>query len=492
MTSLTAAWQRVTGTVRGDEAARRRDLYLLVAVVAGSILFSVIILAGQGRLAISLAVGTILFGMAILRPPLAIIGTFVLVSVVGDLRRLLISMFGWTSEDPILLVGPFMVAFLFAAAFAHRKISFDTPLSRWVVLFLAILAIQVFNPAQGSLALGIAGALFYIVPVLWYFVGRAFLTRAAYRTMLLYVVMPITTVAAVMGIYQSFYGYLPHQVEWFLTAGYVALQVRGTLRPISIFPSSAEFLAYMLCAIAIIGACFFKNRKAFVLLLPLPVLAIFFSGSRGPIVYSLFVVTVLWAVQGRTAATWVPRLVLAAFFGVLGLVMTIQSVGQMDFGGPVQGAVEHQVKGLLNPLDSEQSTAGLHFRMMMDGYKKGFTQPLGSGLGSTTLAAGRFGGSAGHSTEVDLSNVFVSTGAFGGIVYLIIVFLVFRSAVIYWRKSRDFLALAALGILAVTFGTWLIGSHYSVTMLIWLSIGIVDRLHRDYDEAAAAEDPGDA
>ena len=81
--------------------------------------------------------------------------------------------------------------------------------------------------------------------------------------------------------------------------------------------------------------------------------------------------------------------------------------------------------------------------------------------------------------EVDSSDVFVSTGVVGGVIYLVVIILIIRSALRYWTATRCLLALALVGILIVTFLLWLRGGQYAVSALLWLCVGALDRALRD-------------
>jgi hypothetical protein len=96
---------------------------------------------------------------------------------------------------------------------------------------------------------------------------------------------------------------------------------------------------------------------------------------------------------------------------------------------------------------------------------------LGRGPGATNLAASRFGagGSAG-STEIDVSNAFVSLGLTGGLVFAGILMLAFRG-VIRRYLSGETLALAVLGLLVTCLGQWLTGGLYALLPLFWFLLG---------------------
>jgi hypothetical protein len=473
MESMNGSTSRVVSKSRGG-VGWKDNLLALGLFVVGAPLLVFLLIAGQVRLAIALTVGGGLIALATVRIQMALMGVLVYLVFLGDLRRLLIPWAGWSDMDPLLIVGPVFAIALCAYAFASQAAQADTPMARWVLALMGVMALQVFNPRQGGLLVGVAGALFYIVPLLWFWIGRSYATPAFMRTLLFKVIVALAGLAALMGLYHSFYGYLPYQQQWYDIAGYVALGAEGHKAPISFFSSSIEYANFLLVAIVVLWAVVVKEKQ-YVLLFPIALffVSVFLMGSRGPIVKLLVTFAILWAVMGRGVRTWVIRGAVALCIGVAGLAWSLPQLGSVSSDARVQHRVDRQAKGLLGATE-EGSSASNHLGMMLHGYKRGFKNPLGEGLGATTKAAAKFGGS-GASTEVDSSDVFVSTGLVGGVIYLIIVVLIILSTVRYWRRTRGTLPLALMGALAVLFFVWLRGGQYAVSSIVWLLVGALDR-----------------
>ncbi|HZO89116.1 MAG TPA: hypothetical protein VFB38_12335 [Chthonomonadaceae bacterium] len=394
----------------------------------------------------------------------------------GGIRRYLIPVLGWSGNDLLLLVCPAVAGLIFGGKAFARQLPRDTRLARLLPWLLLIMALQIFNPMQGGLEVGAAGALFYIVPLLWYYVGRD-LGTAEFLPKLLRLTVGIAILAALYGLYQNFFGFAPCEETWIQLAGplYGALNVGDTKRVFSFFTSAAEYNAFLSLGIVLLWAYWLRTRS-FAALLPIPLLAaaILYSGIRGPIVFTLFTCALLVAVQGRRAASWLPRCCLALAVGAVGLIWSLQQVEKVNGGGQAQELVAHQTQGLLNPFDSEKSTVGIHTDLIGIGFMEGFTNPLGRGLGATTLAASKYGeGSV--STEVDLSNMFLSLGLAGGLLYAALCGLILTNAFRYWHRARSVVALSLLGVLAASLGQWLNGGHYAACLLIWFCIGALDR-----------------
>jgi len=440
---------------------------------------------GDARLAIAGALVTVLGGLVVISPRVAIVVTFIFLTVLGDFRRALVPLTGWPSEDPLLLVGPAVAILLVGCVVAVQQLRLSTHLSRWILLLMLLMALQVVNPGQGSLFVGMAGALFYVVPLLWFWIGRSYATPQSVAFLLYRVVVPLAVLAALLGVYQAFFGLLPFQQHWADRFGYAALNVGGYIRPISFFTSAAEYAFFVIVALVLLWASWLKrargSRIGGLVLIPLLALALFLISSRGVVVMGLFTAALLWAVQARSPTVWFVRLVLGSALGVAVLVLVLPHLQSVYPTGRVGALVAHQASGFLDPLNPEVSTLREHVSIFLGGFAEGLAHPLGQGLGVTTLATYKYGSTASTvtmestSTEVDLSNVFVSLGVVGGAVYIVIVALALLSALRYWHVSRTLVALAILGMLVVQSGQWLTGSHYALSALTWFCIGALDK-----------------
>ena len=455
---------------------RRLLLVVLAFVVGTTVIFGAVVI-GEVRLAVTAVIFSVLFGLSLIDIRLSILGLFGFLTVLGDLRRILVPLVGWSGSDPILMIGPIFTVLLMAYAITSRRIRTTSTLSRWMLLFTTIMMLQIFNPKQGSLAVGIAGAILVIVPTFWFWLGQAFGSLSLARVLLYRVVVPLSVLAMAMGFVQLAIGYLPYQLAWYKIAGYTALgDSIETLRPISIFPNITEYLVYVSIAVVVLIAALLHDaaglrlKQMAIFLVPIGLTALLLSGSRGPVIMSMFVIILMWAVQGRTVPSWVPRLAIAGILGAAGLVWSLNQVADIGGSARVQANLDRQAALIENG-----ATAAIHADLAWVGIYYGLVkEPLGAGIGSITLAASKFGGS-GFNSEKDITNMFIATGAAGGIVYLIIVGMVAVTAVRYWLRTRSLIALAIFGYLAITGMTWLHPGHYVTTPLTWLVIGLLDR-----------------
>ncbi len=385
----------------------------------------------------------------------------------GGIRRWLIPAFGWAPMDPLILVQAAVIGLYAIGLVAGRRLPTDTRLVRCLYCLLGIMALEIFNPLQGGITVGLAGILFVMVPALWYFAGRQMGTPQIVLN-LICAALILSFLGAVYGMYQLWFGYIPSEQTW------ININKILDLRVFSFFTLMAEYGVFVAIGIAILWAAFLKGNRAAFLPIPFLAAALFFIGERSVVVDALFTCAVLWAVQGRSLRAWLPRVLLALALGMGGLVWSLHQAQQVDFGGNAQAAVEHQTSGLLDP---GHSTAASHVSMISGGILEGFRSPLGHGLGATTLAAGKFG-TGSITTESDWGDSFVSLGLPGGLLYTFMIGLIFTTAVRQWNQTRSFVALAILGILLAGFRCWLNGNFYATSMLMWFLIGAQDRAAR--------------
>lgn len=456
-------------------------LVALGALACGPLVFW----SPQGQRALpALGIATILLMLFWKSPGWAAPALLVYLSGMGGMRRWLIPAFGWSGSDPFLLVGP-LVAFIYVAnRLLSRQLTRDTPLARLLPWLLLMMFLQIFNPLQGGLAVGLAGVLFTMVPILWYYVGRS-VGREDVLTRVIRAVTWIAVVAAGYGLYQTFAGFLPSEIEWakLNEESYGALHVTFTqIRAFSFFTSAQEYAQFLTFGVVIAWAAFLRGNRLALLPIPLLAYAIFLESSRGAVVISLVACAFLWAVQGRSVVAWMPRLALALVLAAAGLAWSLTQVQQQSLDKNTQALVEHQVSGLLNPTEKKSSTAQGHLSSIWQGLLQGFKVPVGRGLGSTTIAA-KFksegtSDAAATGTEVDLSDCFAGLGFAGGFLYLAVVIRILTEAVNHWRAERSFLSLSLLGLLIAHLGHWLHGGSYAAAMLIWFCIGAIDRAQR--------------
>ncbi len=435
-----------------------------------------LLVKGQLRILTALiCLGTLLISWMLNRTiGIAIAFTFLL--ILGDLRRLLdMAAPTYGGLDLLIAVGPVFIVFLTLPLLLRVKLK--DIVSKTVLALIAMMLIEVFNPRQGGIAVGAGGAMFFIVPLCWFWVGRAYATDRMLHLLLYRVVLPIGILDGMLGIAQAYVGFFPWEKAYALAHGSLFVYGEGHLRSFGFSTGPAEFASTLLISGVFVGAAIFAKQRSYVILLAILLVSSVLASSRGLIVRLVFGLAMIWAVRGKGGRNWLPRLVLGL---VLGFGLVIYSASHAGGNSPTvssastaQIATEHVTRGLANPLDERSSTAGFHWQLFVGGIVKGFTYPIGTGIGAVTLAAGKFGQGAANigSSEIDISDVFITTGFVGGFLYLFLLYKVFRLALDYRRDKGGVMSLAYIGLLSAMVGQWLASGQYSTGPVVWFCIG---------------------
>lgn len=467
---------RLISRTAAQRPASARRLWGVAGSVGGGLALVGLAIVGEVRLAFAGVFLSVLVGLACISVHAALLATFGYLTVLGDLRRWILPFAEWSGADPLLVVGPAVAIVLWGVAMTSERTGLDTPLSRWMVLLMGIMALQIFNPLQGGLLVGAAGAMFLLVPLLWYWVGKSFGSEALLRRLFFRLVVPLAGLAALFGLYQVAFGYPPYQLAWYRVAGYTALgPSEEYLRPLSIFANLTEYAEYLGAAILALLAPLLRGRASVgaALLIVLLFGALFLTGTRGPVLFLLVTGAILWALLGRTVRVWLPRLALGLLLGAAGLAYGLSQVAQVEGEGRAQFNLRRQAE--LVPEGEQGGPASAHLNLIRIAGVRTMEQPLGYGLGSVTLAASRFG-PGGFSSEKDITDMFLALGVPGGIVYLIVLAYTTLLALRYWQRTRRTVGLIVIGLLLFSVFGWLQPGQYVMTPLVWFCVGALDRM----------------
>jgi len=125
----------------------------------------------------------------------------------GLLRRAQYLIVDYTTQEPIHLLTPIVT--MMAMVVLIRKERLDifraTPLAGLVSMLALLCFLEIFNPLQGGVAVGLSGALFLLVPLAWFYFGQAASERFIRLALRLIVFLGI--LASLHGLYQMVIGY---------------------------------------------------------------------------------------------------------------------------------------------------------------------------------------------------------------------------------------------------------------------------------------------
>ncbi len=426
---------------------------------------------------------------AIRWPNPAILATLLFLPLLGLARRLLIESTGWPAADPLLLIGPVLALILFTKAYVleSRPLIPDL-LSKLVLAFLALVLIGIVNPLGVGLSVeGGAALMLTAIPLLWFFIGRALPDRVTIAR-LMYATVFLAGAIAIYGLCQTQIGFPSWDLEWVEVGGYTALNVGEELRGWGTLASASEYAGYLGAGIVFSAAALFHRRAWPVVLLPLLTVGILFSSVRTSMVLVILALTVMLGMRSsrpRVALPVIAVVGLAAYLLVAPVLATVSSRTGSDL-------VSHQLEGIGRPFDEDASTLSDHLALIGAGVTQGVRNPLGQGVApsraSRAAESDELSYGAGG-TEFDFSDVFVSLGLPGGLLFLAVAGVAFATIGRKYLRTRDPLLLGALGLAIVTLGYWLNGSHYAVVPLLWLVLGWATRPSEDGPAPTAATRP---
>jgi hypothetical protein len=441
------------------------------ALVAAIVVMSASVPAGA-RVALALTAMWLVAGLGATSPRALLYSLVAWLSVLGLVRHVTSNALGPAHADPYLLVEPLAVAVLVFAAVRQRGLAVSTNLARATFVLALLMVAGALNPAQGSFATGLAGLLFGLIPVCAFWIGRAFCDDRTFGR-ILGLVAGLGLGEALYGLFQTFAGFPSWDAAWIRSAGYSALSVGDATRAFGGFSSASEYAAFL--SVALLAWIVYGARLARVWLSAVAVavlaVALVYESSRGVMFLIPAALVLMLAARSRRPVSL--SLVLAAL-AVLILPAVVSRVAPASGGNGNSSLIEHQVGGLKHPLSRSSSTLSIHAALVMRGIRAAVSDPLGSGTGAVTIAGSKFGGES-RTTEADPSNAAVALGIPGLLAYAAVLVLGFRQAYTLAARRRDACALIALGLLVVTILQWLNGGQYAVALLVWLTLGWVDR-----------------
>lgn len=456
----------------------KRPLAPLALVLVGLALGAATTLPGFLRLAVAAPLTALALVITIGNPRRSVLLLVVWLATFGTLRRMLLGAEAAADEDPLLLVAPLVVGGLLLVAIRQGAFRQRSPLANAVLLLSGLIAASALNPLQGGPAVGFAGLLFVLVPPLWFWIARTVVDDELLHQVLRLVAL-LAVGAAVYGLVQVYRGFPPWDAQWIDSKGYAALQVGDSLRQFASFASAAEYVGYLAIGTILWALRVRRSAGAIFALAVLGLLgwALAVASVRGVfLVLPVALGMVFAAARGfgvvRTLA-----------FGLAGLVVIGVGVSFIDpstVGNDDTAALlNRQVTGLSDPFDPSVSTLPVHISLVVGGFEQALRNPIGLGVGAVTVAGARYGTDTAL-TETDPSNMAVALGLPGFFAYAAVVVLGLALALSRARASRDYLSLAAFGILLVTVFQWLNGGAYAIAPLPWLVLGWLDRPSNDH------------
>lgn len=464
--------------VRRDPA-RRVALLWIGLLGLGSLFIGRQVVIGGPMLRVTIAVVAMLVLAipALQRPKAAVTALFVVLPFLGLIRRMFLPATGVSALDPLLLLTSAVAITILVALLLSRQLDFEgTATSKVVFLLLAVGLLQVFNPGQGSILVGLTGIMINLIPISFFFIARSIADQQM-TARIVKIVAVVGSLAALYGLKQVFFGFAA--VDRLGDKAYTAATVGDTSRPLSFFNNSSEYASYVHIAFVLVFAMLLFRPPGGKRLLPLIAAATiayggFLIGSRGFTVKVVVAIIVLLAARARNRILAAGVVVLLTSL-VVGWAATNSSTStiQEKEAGAAQ-LTEQQFRALADPFDRTKSTLPIHFEAAYQGIIFAVTDhPAGLGTGVATRGGAKFGGvQAG--TEFDVSDGFLALGIPGGVLYVLAIFFGVRGASQVRRAMPGPVWIAVYAVALTSVGAWLVGGNYAITPLIWFLLGASD------------------
>lgn len=228
--------------------ARRSPLMWLAPLQAAAA-FTVLAIIGAGQLLRGWILGALFFLMA---TPLMISLEAGLVAMIvfepfrGLIRRAQYLIVDYSQFDPIHLLTPLITLMALTKIVQRHRLDIirATPLAGAVSLLTAIFLVQIFNPLQGSMMIGLSGAMLILVPVSWFYFGQMATTR--FMRGALHIIVVLAIVTSLYGVYQLVWGYPQFERYWLEKVEfYVSIGVGHVKRPVATFTNAEEWGRYL-------------------------------------------------------------------------------------------------------------------------------------------------------------------------------------------------------------------------------------------------------
>ncbi len=421
-----------------------------------------------------------------------LIGMIIFEPFRGVLRRVQYLIVGYSENEPIHLITPIVTCFAILLVLSKEKLRMfnATPLSGVFTVLVFICILQIFNPLQGGLHIGLVGALFYLIPMAWFYFGQTAKPELFPKILKLVVLLGIIT--SLYGVYQMTVGYPAFELYWLNnTDAYESINVYNVKRALATYSNAEEWGRYVLLgSLAAFGFASMKsegNKRLFWFIGGVTLCGMLALTGQRSSIFGLFLgLAILFVTGAKTAANGFARIVLLSLpfmlFYTFSHTLSQDEIYDLDESRGVSIMVSHTAKGTIDPtsegsLDARFKTWNQVVTETLPG------NPLGSGLGAKTIAAGRDR----PETRGAVDNYFLTLALSAGVPALILLLWILLKSFGYciklWGESEsdsdDFvlariaMALLSSFILNNFFGTSFV--IYSVAPLGWYLLGWINQ-----------------
>ena len=482
----------MTSLAYTETAAPRRSSFMWWIPVQAAAAFTVVAIAGGAQTLRAWLLSALVWLLAsplLLSLNASLFAMMVFEPLRGVIRRAQYLIVDYNSADPIHLVTPIVTVLAFATVLKSQRLQVirATPLAGWVSLLGLLYFVETFNPLQGGLMVGLSGAMFVLVPLLWFYFGQAASDRFIHNSFRLIVFVGLVT--SLYGIYQLVFGYPGFEQYWIdNTEFYHSIAIGRVERALATFSSAEEWARYTeIGAIAAFGFSLVRQRwsvrAAWIVAGIVLTGFVALTGQRAAVFglgFGLVVLVLLGArsfsrVLGRVVLLLIPVILFAVFMQA----PTADEMWSNDDDQTVSTVLSHTQRGVLKPAEEES----FQIRLQNWGYLVTRVipyRPLGAGVGAGSLSESKF------SETYDLppldSSILRNAIAVGIPGVLLFVWIIVRALWLSWKGARRalpdepdaLLKRIVAAVFAAIFLNTVFGmafTLYSVAPIAWLLIG---------------------
>ncbi|MEY4433186.1 MAG: hypothetical protein RLZZ44_1320 [Bacteroidota bacterium] len=401
----------------------------------------------------------------------------------GFLRRLLpndsIFMQNKFYLDPLLLVIPISLLLCLSVSKIGQL---DSKILNYSLKLLILLStIQIFNPRQGSVLVGLVGWLAYVVPILFVYLGTTVDDNALNR--ILEALKLLGLIVCAYGLAQVVFGYNFWDRRWYQIVtrnGDYTVLAYGINRPFGTFSSVGEYAQVIgLATVAVVfqylnSVISFRRFFSYVVFF---LMSSALTASRGSLIFTFMIALApaLFASTKKLKATLLIPKLLPYAVGTAWAVPLIVDLIPSDSLGNAKLLVDRQAAGLAGN-HSEVTSASVHITQTLDAFRESFSSIFGYGVGAIS-GAQRLNGLTRLNFESDIGNSSYAFGIFGFIIMLLVFYSLYSALI----KCNSKLSILGFLILLASINNWFNPGHYSTVWLVWLLMGKVFSARREIE-----------
>ena len=395
-----------------------------VGCIALGVVVSYLLVMGEFRMLLLVVLSVL--GLMSLSPLRGIYILTLFLPFMYFIRRAVLNFQEYSPKDPILVFPAITTVAMSIGViifFGPKLLHYfrNSALLKTCTFLAGVMILQIFNPLQGGLMVGLGGAMFMVVPMLWLLFGLILSREDMSR--ILKLILIIGCITALYGLYQRFFGlsdaeiYEMRSKQFLKTFGGVS-----EVRVMSTFSGLADFSRYLTVSIFIAFAYFWRNKNSLLMLLliGLQLFAMLYTAMRTSFLVTFFSMLMLMIVGGRNGKQIVVRGLAALMVVSVLYSFTYRYDARSVYSSRMSSNpfVVHTLSGISHP--TQEST--FQIRLHNWGYVVSSTltqYPVGRGLGSTTVAAMKFEGATYYDTDSYFFELFFGSGLAAPLLFVI-------------------------------------------------------------------------